>query len=172
MGRHAGDKNEHVHLNPTDADSRLQSWHHLSPEHYPAQSVPITKLNIPKSTICRPDMCIHILPTPSLNLLLLMHVTRIASIIEISSTYADWWRNIHWLVHYLLCGISANIQFEDKSSLVSEPAGDNEHWLKSTGFGDYYYLHSVDTVKYILKDIFMCIIKEQCSDQGESKQKH
>jgi len=36
---------------------------------------------------------------------------------------------------------------------------------------DYFYLQSVDTVKYILKDIFWCIIKEQCSDQGESKWK-
>jgi len=36
-------------------------------------------------------------------------------------------------------------------------------------FGDYYYPELVDTVKYILKDIFICIIKEQCSDQDESK---
>ena len=35
-------------------------------------------------------------------------------------------------------------------------------------FGDYYYLEFVDTVTYILKDIFSCIIKEQCSDQEES----
>jgi len=35
----------------------------------------------------------------------------------------------------------------------------------------YWYLQSADTVKYILKDIFLCIIKEQCSDQGESKWK-
>jgi len=34
---------------------------------------------------------------------------------------------------------------------------------------DYYYLQLADTVKYILKDIFVCIIKEKCSDQGESK---
>jgi hypothetical protein len=27
--------------------------------------------------------------------------------------------------------------------------------------GDYYYPESADTVKYILKDIFVCIIKEQ-----------
>jgi hypothetical protein len=30
--------------------------------------------------------------------------------------------------------------------------------------GDYYYPEFVDTVKYILKDIFICIIKQQCSD--------
>ena len=31
-------------------------------------------------------------------------------------------------------------------------------------FGDYYYPEFMDTVKYILKDIFLYIIKEQCSD--------
>jgi len=38
-------------------------------------------------------------------------------------------------------------------------------------FGDDYYLQLVDTVMYILQDIFICIIKEQCSDQAESKWK-
>jgi len=32
-------------------------------------------------------------------------------------------------------------------------------------FGDYYFPDFADTVKYILKDIFICIITEQCSDQ-------
>jgi hypothetical protein len=36
-------------------------------------------------------------------------------------------------------------------------------------FGVYYYPELADTVKYILKNIFICIIKEQCSDQEESK---
>jgi len=39
-------------------------------------------------------------------------------------------------------------------------------------FGDNYYFELADTVKYILKDIFICIIKEQYSDQEESKWKH
>jgi len=39
-------------------------------------------------------------------------------------------------------------------------------------FGDHYYLESVDTVRNILKDIFICIIKEQCSDPEESRWKH
>jgi hypothetical protein len=34
--------------------------------------------------------------------------------------------------------------------------------------GDFYYPKSADTVKYIL-NIIICIIKEQCSDQDESK---
>jgi hypothetical protein len=36
-------------------------------------------------------------------------------------------------------------------------------------FEHYYYAELVDTVKYILNDIFICIIKEQCCDQEESK---
>jgi len=42
---------------------------------------------------------------------------------------------------------------------------------KARNFQDYYYLQLADTVKYILKDIFICIIQEQCSDQEESKWK-
>jgi len=40
---------------------------------------------------------------------------------------------------------------------------------KKLDFGDYYYLQLVDTVKIILKDIFIGNIKGQCSDQGERK---
>jgi len=32
----------------------------------------------------------------------------------------------------------------------------------------YYYPQLAATLKYILKDIFICIIKEQCFDEGES----
>jgi len=39
-------------------------------------------------------------------------------------------------------------------------------------FGDYYYPEFADTVKYILKDILICIITEQCSDLEESKWKY
>jgi len=36
-------------------------------------------------------------------------------------------------------------------------------------FEDDYYPELANTLQYILKDIFICIIKEQCSDQEESK---
>jgi hypothetical protein len=36
-------------------------------------------------------------------------------------------------------------------------------------FGDYYFPELVDTVIYILKVIFLCIIKVQSSDQEESQ---
>jgi len=35
--------------------------------------------------------------------------------------------------------------------------------------GDYYYPALVDNVKYILKDMLICIIKEHCSNQEDSK---
>jgi len=39
-------------------------------------------------------------------------------------------------------------------------------WIEQD-FWVYYYLQLADTLKYILKDIFICIIKEQCIDEGE-----
>jgi len=41
---------------------------------------------------------------------------------------------------------------------------DREEW----DFWVYDYLQLADTLKYILQDIFICILKEQCSDKGES----
>jgi len=50
------------------------------------------------------------------------------------SRYADWWKNIHWLVPYLWCGNAANIHFGDQSSGLSDPGTDDELWLKDMGF--------------------------------------
>jgi hypothetical protein len=36
-------------------------------------------------------------------------------------------------------------------------------------FADYCYPELADTVKYMLQNIVICIIREQCSDQEESK---
>jgi len=41
---------------------------------------------------------------------------------------------------------------------------DGKYW----DFWVCYYLQLVDTLKYILKKIFICIIKEQCSEEEES----
>jgi len=35
-------------------------------------------------------------------------------------------------------------------------------------FWVYYYVQLANTLMYILKDIFICIIKEQSIDEGES----
>jgi len=39
-------------------------------------------------------------------------------------------------------------------------------WMEQD-LGVYDYLQLADTLKYILKDICICIIKEQCSIEGE-----
>jgi len=75
------------------------------------------------------------------------------------SRFADWWLKIHWLVHNLQQGDGADIHFEKESSLLIEMNGI---------FENYYYLQLADTLKHILQDIFICIIKEQCSDKGKS----
>jgi len=48
--------------------------------------------------------------------------------------FADWWRNIHWLVHYWLGGNGADMHLADKSSLLTEPESEDEHWLTRTRF--------------------------------------
>ena len=40
-------------------------------------------------------------------------------------------------------------------------------WMERD-FSVYYYLQFADTSKYILHHIFICIIKEPCSEEGES----
>jgi len=51
--------------------------------------------------------------------------------------------------------------------LWSEPDSDDEHCSKGMGFVAYsYYLQLADTLKYISKNIFICIMEEQCSDEG------
>jgi hypothetical protein len=51
---------------------------------------------------------------------------------------------------------AANIHFEGQSSQLRDPATDDKYRLKIWDFGDLYY-------------IYVCINKEQHSDQVESK---
>jgi len=90
--RHAADAKELVYLRPTDADSRLQSQLqsqlqsrcHLYPENHWPQPVTLPVLNISKSSICRPDMFIHIHLCPVLNHLHSINLPMIASTTHIS----------------------------------------------------------------------------------------
>jgi len=54
-----------------------------------------------------------------------MHMPRIASLIKI-------FFQIRW-VHYLLRGNTADIDFEDDSSLLSGSENADENWLKGMG---------------------------------------
>jgi len=76
--RHAGGAKGQVYVHPTNADSRLQSQRHYCPQHHPPQPVTLPELNVSKSSICRPDMCIQIHLFRVLNLLLPMHLPRMA----------------------------------------------------------------------------------------------
>jgi len=76
ISRHAGCANEWVHLN--------QNRHDLRPEPHLFQLVTIVELKVSKWKVCHPDMCIYILLFPMLNLSVLMHMPRIASVIKIS----------------------------------------------------------------------------------------
>jgi len=47
---------------------------------------------------------------------------------DFKSIFADRCRNIHWLVHYLLCGNAADIHFADIYCLLSEPDSEDAQW--------------------------------------------
>jgi len=50
------------------------------------------------------------------------------------------------------------------ANLAVKMSIDRMEWV----FGVYYYQQLVDNLKCISKDIFICIINEQCSDKEES----
>jgi len=74
--RHPGDGKEQVYLPPTDTDSGIQSRCHLSPACHPPHPVTLLELNIPKSSICRPDICIHIWIIPLRNFSIMTRIAR------------------------------------------------------------------------------------------------
>jgi len=84
-----GDGKKQVHLYATDTDRRQQCWWHLCllchlcPVWHPRHQVTMPDPNVPKSSIYRPDLRIHILLFPVLSSLLLMHMPWIASTIWI-----------------------------------------------------------------------------------------
>ena len=55
-----------------------------------------------------------------------MHMPRIAGVMKI--LFQMCW------VHHLLRGNTADIDFEDDDSHLSESEGEDDHWLKGTGF--------------------------------------
>jgi len=77
------------------------------------------------------------------------------SIPDLLSTQSAAWQYCwHWVWRY------------------EQPCERIRHWrralIERNGiFVYYHYLHLADTLKYILKDTFICTIKEQCSDKGK-----
>jgi len=56
---------------------------HLRPECHLCHLVIMRERQVPKSKLCHPDMCINILPFPTINFSILIHMPRIASTIKI-----------------------------------------------------------------------------------------
>jgi len=81
--RQNGGTTEQVYIRPPDIDRQQHNRRHLCPECHLCHLVPMRQLNVPKSTICHPDMCIYTLLFPELNVSILMHMPRIASQIQI-----------------------------------------------------------------------------------------
>jgi hypothetical protein len=70
-------------------------------------------------------MCIYILCIPTLNFAIIMHMARIASSIDTVFQINS--------VHNLLGRNTADIDFEDNSSLLSESESQEENTLTGTG---------------------------------------
>jgi len=86
--RHAGDAKKLVHLHPPDAECGLQSRLNIRPaRHTPhlPQQVTLPELNLLKSSIFRPDICIRIQLFPVQNLSKMMRIpSTILILIQIS----------------------------------------------------------------------------------------
>jgi len=162
--RHAGGAEVRVHHN--------QNRRHLRPERHLRHMGIMSVLQVLKWKVCHPDMCIYILLFPALNFSILMHMATMASMIQI------------------LCDISWLMKEDPQVSTLSaawkcswhlfcrreHPIERTWQWrctkIERNGiFEYYYYLLLADTLKYILKNIFVQIIKEQCSDQGKCRWK-
>jgi len=113
-------------------------------------------------------VCIHT-PLPLFRFSILMHLPSIASVIQI-------WVQICWLMkkHPLVCTLSAPWWWSWHPFCRQEqPSEQTWQWWwalieRNWILEYYYYVQLADTLKYILKDIFIFIIKEQYSDKGKS----
>jgi len=138
--RHAGSAKEPVHLH--------QTRQHLPLESDMRHQVTLTELKVMKLKVCHPCVCIYILPFETLKISIIMHMLRRASAIKILFQICR--------VHYLVHANTADIDFEDDRSLLSESGSEEDKLIESNGIVEYYYyLLSVDTLKYISKDIYL-----------------
>jgi len=166
--RHAGGKMKQVLLHQSHADIRHQIWHHFT---WNATCATRSHSGNPMIANRRfaSRKCAYICSSSEDSTCQCWCIRRgYHTRRRFWSSIVDWRNNIMWLVHYLLCMNAANIHFEDKRSLLNIHVHGNQHWLNGTGFLGHYNLQFADTVKYILKNIFICIIKEQYADHGQS----
>ena len=117
---HSGVTQDRVH--------HLHNQQHIRLECHLLQLVTMQDLKVAKSKVCQLDMCIYILHFPTLSLAILMHIPRIASVTKFLFEICWLMRNIHLLVHDLLCGDVADNHCADERSLLSKPDSEDKHW--------------------------------------------
>jgi len=133
------------------------------------QLVILREITIPKLMVCHPNMCIDIVLVP-------MHYSSILMYIPVRASAVITLFQICWLMkkHPLVSTLSAECWCcWHKFCRWEQP---NEWtwqcWralIEQNGiFEYYYYLQLADTLKYILKDILICIITEQYRNKGKS----
>jgi len=157
---HAGGAKELVYLH--------QNRRHLHPERHLCHLVARMEVSVPKWKVCDPDMWIYILLFLAPNSEILIQIVRIANSIMIifqicwlmkdnpllSTQCAAWWFSWHPFCRWQL--------------LFDRTWQWRRELIQGNGIFEFYqYLQLADSLKYILKDIFIGIITEQCSDNGE-----
>jgi len=121
---HSGGAREPPHIEQNRRYLRPKG--HPRPEHHLRHQLTMTEMNVMKSKVCHPNVWIYILHFQTLNFSIIMDMPRIA--IAIMILFQMCW------VHYLLPGSTADIDFENDDSLLSVSDGEDDHWLKGTGF--------------------------------------
>ena len=157
------------HACGTKEQVQLQlNWLHFRPECHPHHLLTVRELKAPELKVCQLDLCIYIHLFLTLDFSMSMHMPRIACAIKILFQIC-WLMKNHPLVSTLPAAWYYNwYQF----CRWKQPSERTSQWRRELINGNriieyYHYLQSSDTLQYILKDIFIFIIKEPHSDKGE-----
>jgi len=156
--RHAGGKMERVYLDP---NRRL-----LHPECHLHHLVTLREVKVLKYNVCHPFMWRYILFFTTVSFSNLMHMPRMASSIEI--LFQICWLMTDRPLVSTLSGVWYCCRHPFcRQTLPFERIWQwrQELWEWNRIVEYYHYLQLADTLKYILKNIFICIISKQCSDK-------
>jgi hypothetical protein len=78
---------------PLRLESHICLVRHLRPERHQRHHVTLAEMNVMKSKVCHPGVCIHIFHFQTLDFSIIMHMQRIASTIQI----------IFQIIEYTIC---------------------------------------------------------------------
>jgi len=140
------------------------SRQHRGPDHYLRHLITVRELKALKQMVCHPDICIYIFRFPALDFSILIHMPRITCTIKFLFQIC-WLMKVHPLVGALSAAWWCSWQPFCRREQPFEWKWQRRRELtEGNGIFEYYhYLQLADTLKYILKGILICIIKEQCS---------